>query len=111
LKVISRTFDRKIQEQAEESENRFRQQLGVANVLEGSVQKAADKVRVNVAAHRCARRFASLPNLRPATSRMSLPWKRSGQEIADSLQAKLSPAEASTLATAPTKDTAAYDLF
>ena len=33
------------------------------------------------------------------------------QEIADSLQAKLSPAEASTLATAPTKDTAAYDLF
>jgi tetratricopeptide (TPR) repeat protein len=33
------------------------------------------------------------------------------QEIADSLQAKLSPAEASTLATAPTKDTVAYDLF
>jgi tetratricopeptide (TPR) repeat protein len=33
------------------------------------------------------------------------------QEIADSLQAKLSPAEATTLATAPTKDTAAYDLF
>ncbi len=33
------------------------------------------------------------------------------QEIADSLQAKLSPAEANTLATAPTKDTAAYDLF
>ena len=33
------------------------------------------------------------------------------QEIADSLQAKLSPAEANTVATAPTKDTAAYDLF
>ena len=33
------------------------------------------------------------------------------QEIADSLQAKLSPAEATKLATAPTKDTAAYDLF
>ena len=33
------------------------------------------------------------------------------QEIADSLQAKLSPAEANTLATAPTKNTAAYDLF
>src|SRR5205814_4231203 len=33
------------------------------------------------------------------------------QEIADSLQAKLSPAEVNTLATAPTKDTAAYDLF
>src|SRR5207237_271700 len=33
------------------------------------------------------------------------------QEIADSLQAKLSPAEANTVATAPTKDTAAYALF
>src|SRR5437867_6221611 len=33
------------------------------------------------------------------------------QEIADSLQAKLSPAEAKTLATAPTKNPEAYDLF
>jgi tetratricopeptide (TPR) repeat protein len=33
------------------------------------------------------------------------------QEIADSLQAKLSPAEANALAAAPTKDTGAYDLF
>ncbi len=33
------------------------------------------------------------------------------QEIADSLQAKLSPAEANTVASAPTKDTQAYDLF
>src|SRR5438067_1429990 len=33
------------------------------------------------------------------------------QEVADSLKAKLSRAEANTVATAPTKDTAAYDLF
>ena len=33
------------------------------------------------------------------------------QEIADALQAKLSPAEVTKLATAPTKDTVAYDLF
>ena len=33
------------------------------------------------------------------------------QEIADSLKAKLSPAEANTVASAPTKDTEAYDLF
>src|SRR6266516_2920586 len=33
------------------------------------------------------------------------------QEIADSLKAKLSPAEANTVASAPTKDTQAYDLF
>ena len=33
------------------------------------------------------------------------------QEIADALQAKLSPAEATTLATAPTKNPEAYDFF
>src|SRR5579864_3421829 len=33
------------------------------------------------------------------------------QEIADSLKAKLSPAEVSTVASAPTQDTVAYDLF
>ena len=33
------------------------------------------------------------------------------QEIADALQAKLSPNEANTLASAPTKDPEAYDLF
>ena len=33
------------------------------------------------------------------------------QEIADSLQAKLSPTEAKTVASAPTKDAQAYDLF
>ena len=33
------------------------------------------------------------------------------QEIADSLKAKLSPAEASAVASAPTKDTQAYDFF
>jgi tetratricopeptide (TPR) repeat protein len=33
------------------------------------------------------------------------------QEIADTLRAKLSPSQADTLATAPTRDTEAYDLF
>jgi len=47
LKVISRTSTAKYKSKPEDLKT-VSQQLGVANVLEGSVQKAADKVRVNV---------------------------------------------------------------
>ncbi len=87
-------------------------ELGVATVLEGSVQKAGDKVRVNV-------------QLLDALSDTHL-WAKSydrnfndifavesdvAQEIADALRAKLSPSQVSALAAAPTRDTEAYDLF
>src|SRR5205085_5280290 len=88
------------------------QQLGVATVLEGSVQKSAGKVRVNVQlidaradSHLWAKSYdRDIKDVFTVESEVA-------QEIADSLQAKLSPAEANTLATAPTKDTAAYDLL
>jgi len=84
----------------------------VANVLEGTVQKAADKVRINVQlidAHADSHLWAKtydrdLQDIFAVESEVA-------QEIADSLQAKLSPAEAKTVASAPTKDTEAYDLF
>ncbi|HEY2711625.1 MAG TPA: hypothetical protein VGI60_03855, partial [Chthoniobacterales bacterium] len=47
LKVISRTSTAKYKSKPEDLRT-VSQQLGVATVLEGSVQKAADKVRVNV---------------------------------------------------------------
>ena len=111
LKVISRTSTAKYKSKPEDLKT-VSQQLGVANVLEGSVQKAGDKVRVNV----------QLIDARADSHLWAKTYDRDmkdvfaiqtevAQEIADSLQAKLSPAEASTLATAPTKDTAAYDLF
>jgi len=88
------------------------QQLGVAKVLEGTVQRAADKVRVNV----------QLIDARADTHLWAKSYDREvkdilavesevAQEIADALQAKLSPAEAKTVASAPTKDAAAYDFF
>src|SRR5262249_29654252 len=88
------------------------QQLGVANVLEGSVQKAADKVRVNVQlidaradSHLWAKTYdRDLADVFAIQSEVA-------QEIADSLKAKLSPAETSTMARAPTNDMEAYDLF
>jgi TolB-like protein/Tfp pilus assembly protein PilF len=111
LKVISRTSTAKYKSKPEDLKT-VSQQLGVATVLEGSVQKAADKVRVNVQlidaradSHLWAKSYdRDMKDVFAVESEVA-------QEIADSLQAKLSPAEASTLATAPTKDPAAYDLF
>jgi len=111
LKVISRTSTAKYKSKPEDLKT-VSQQLGVATVLEGSVQKAADKVRVNV----------QLIDARADSHLWAKTYDRDmkdvfaiqtevAQEIADSLQAKLSRAEANTLATAPTKNTAAYDLF
>src|SRR5437588_8061158 len=111
LKVISRTSTAKYKSKPEDLKT-VSQQLGVATVLEGSVQKAADKVRVNVQlidaradSHLWAKSYdRDIKDVFTIQSEVA-------QEIADSLKAKLSPTEANTLATAPTKDTAAYDLF
>src|SRR5438309_789496 len=111
LKVISRISTAKYKSKPEDLKT-VSQQLGVATVLEGSVQKAADKVRVIVQfidartdSHLWAKTYdRDMKDVFAIQTEVA-------QEIADSLQAKLSPAEANTLATAPTKDTAAYDLF
>ena len=111
LKVLSRTSTAKYKSKPEDLKT-VSQQLGVANILEGSVQKAGDKVRVNVQlidaradSHLWAKTYdRDLADVFAIQSQVA-------QEIADSLKAKLSPAEANTLASAPTKDTQAYDLF
>jgi TolB-like protein/class 3 adenylate cyclase/Tfp pilus assembly protein PilF len=111
LKVISRTSTAKYKSKPEDLKT-VSQQLGVANVVEGTVQRAADKVRVNVQlidaradSHLWAKTFdREIKDVFAVESEVS-------QEIADVLQAKLSPAEATTLATAPTQNAEAYDLF
>jgi TolB-like protein/Flp pilus assembly protein TadD len=111
LKVISRTSTAKYKSKPEDLKT-VSQQLGVATVVEGTVQRAADKVRVNVQlidaradSHLWAKTYdREIKDVFAVESEVS-------QEIADALQAKLSPNEASTLATAPTKDPVAYDLF
>jgi len=111
LKVISRTSTAKYKSKPEDLKT-VSQQLGVATVLEGSVQKANDKVRVNVQlidaradSHLWAKTYdRDLADVFAIQSEVA-------QEIADSLQAKLSLTEASRVASAPTNDTQAYDLF
>jgi TolB-like protein/cytochrome c-type biogenesis protein CcmH/NrfG len=111
LKVISRTSTAKYKSKPEDLKI-VSQQLGVANVLEGTVQKAGDKVRINVQlidaradSHLWAKTYdRDMADIFAVQSEVA-------QEVADSLKAKLSPAEASTVARAPTKDAQAYDLF
>jgi TolB-like protein/Flp pilus assembly protein TadD len=111
LKVISRTSTAKYQSKPEDLETVARE-LGVATVLEGSVQRAADKVRVNV----------QLIDARDSTHLWAKSYDRDykdvlrverevAEEIADALQAKLSPSESHVLASVRTHNTEAYDLF
>jgi TolB-like protein/Flp pilus assembly protein TadD len=111
LKVISRTSSAKYKSKPDNLKTVARE-LGVATVLEGSVQKAGDRVRVNVQlidarsdTHLWAKSYdRDLKDIFAVQSDVS-------QEIADALKAKLSPTQSNTLAAAPTGDTEAYDLF
>ena len=111
LKVISRTSTAKYKSKPENLKT-MSQELGVATVLEGTVQKAGDRVRGNVQlidaradSHLWAKSYGrDIKDVFAVETEVA-------QDIADSLKAKLSPAEANAVAAAPTKDTAAYDLF
>jgi serine/threonine protein kinase/Tfp pilus assembly protein PilF len=111
LKVISRTSTAKYQSKPDNLKS-VAQELGVSNVLEGAVHKADDKVRVNVQLidartdnHLWANTYdRDLKDVLAVESEVS-------QEIAEALQAKLSPTESHALTSAGTRDAEAYDLF
>ena len=111
LKVISRTSTAKYQSKPDDLK-RVAQELGVSTILEGAVQRAGDKVRVNVQlidaradTHLWAKSYdRDLKDVLAVESEVS-------QEIAEALQAKLSPSESHALTSAGTRDTEAYDLF
>jgi TolB-like protein/lipopolysaccharide biosynthesis regulator YciM len=111
LKVISRSSVAKYKSKPEDLKTAARE-LGVGTVLEGSVQRAADKVRVNVQlldaridTHLWAKSYdRDLKDVFAVESEVA-------QEIADTLRAKLSRSQSNALSAAPTRDTEAYDLF
>ncbi|KAG0505497.1 MAG: Tetratricopeptide repeat protein [Candidatus Udaeobacter sp.] len=111
LKVISRTSTAKYQSKPNDLKT-VAQELGVSTILEGAVQRAGDKVRVNVQlidaradTHLWAKSYdRDLKDVLAVESEVS-------QEIAEALQAKLSPSESHALTSAGTRDTEAYDLF
>jgi adenylate cyclase len=111
LKVISRTSTQKYKS-APDNLREIAKQLGVANVLEGSVQKAADDVRVNVQlinALNDAHLWGDIYD-RKLTDIFAVE-SEIATTIADTLQAKLTGAEKQMIAAQPTSNTTAYELY
>jgi TolB-like protein/class 3 adenylate cyclase len=112
LKVISRTSVMLYKAGNPRNLREIGQQLGVAHVLEGNVQRAGGKVRVN----------AQLVDTRTDKHLWGQTYDRDladvfaiqseiAQKIADQLEAKISPREKAAIEEQPTKDLAAYDLY
>ena len=110
--MISRTSVMQYKSGAPRNLREIGQQLGVAHVVEGSVQRAANKVRVNAQlidartdAHLWAQTYdRDLADVFAIQSEIA-------KAIADQLQAKLSPNEKKAIEQPPTTDLAAFDLY
>jgi TolB-like protein/Tfp pilus assembly protein PilF len=87
-------------------------QLRVANVLEGSIQRTADKVRVNVQLIKAASDTHLWADTfdRQLTDIFSVETEIA-KNIADTLKAKLSGSEQNAIAAKPTENTEAYQLY
>src|SRR5947207_10185787 len=111
LKVISRTSTQRFKNTAEQIPD-IAKQLGVAAILEGSVRKAGDKVRVHVQlidaekdAHLWAERYdRQLDDIFEVESDIA-------GKIAEALQATLTGAERRAITGRPTKSTEAHELY
>jgi TolB-like protein/Tfp pilus assembly protein PilF len=112
LQVISRTSVLLYKAGNPRNLREIGQQLGVGHVLEGNVQRAGGKVRVN----------AQLVDTRTDKHLWAQTYDRDladvfaiqseiAQKIADQLEAKISPREKAAIEEQPTKDLAAYDLY
>ena len=112
LKVISRTSVMQFKNTPALKLPEIAQALKVSHVLEGSVQRSGNRVRVS----------AQLIDARNDTHIWAEKYERDladvfaiqseiAQAIADHLQARLSPKEKSAINERPTSDVAAYDLY
>ena len=112
LKVISRTSVMQYKSDLSRNLREIAEQLGVAHVLEGSVQRIAGRVRVTAQlidartdAHLWAEHYD-----RPLNDVFAI-QSEVAQAIADQLHAKLSPEEKAGINDRPTSDLVAYDLY
>ena len=111
LKVISRTSTQHFKS-TPDNLPQIAKQLGVAHIVEGSVQKAGDQVRVNVQlinamndAHLWAETYdRKLTDIFAVESEIA-------KTIAETLQAKLTGSEKNSIAKKPTENPEAYELY
>jgi serine/threonine protein kinase/Tfp pilus assembly protein PilF len=112
LKVISRTSVMQYKTGTKRNLREIAADLGVAHVLEGSVQRAGGRVRVNAQlidartdSHLWAERYD-----RDVADVFAIESEVAGK-IVEQLQAKISPSEKAAIEQKPTADLAAYDLY
>ena len=111
LKVIARTSTQRFKSTPDDLQQ-IAKQLGVMNILEGTVQKAGDQVRVNVQlinaltdAHLWADTYdRKLTDIFAVESEIA-------KTIAETLQARLTGSEKSSIAKTPTVNPEAYELY
>src|SRR5213078_862142 len=112
LKVISRTSVMKYKSGPERNLREIAKALGVSHVVEGSVQRAGERVRVSAQlidarndAHLWAEHYdRDVADVFAIQSEIA-------QRIADQLKANLSPAEKAAIAERPTTDLVAYAYY
>jgi len=111
LKVISRTSTQHYKS-APENVSEIARQLGVAHILEGSVQKSGDAVRVNVQLIKAANDSHLWADTfdRKLTDIFSVE-SEVAKTIADQLRAKLTGREEREIAAKPTDNPEAYDAY
>jgi serine/threonine protein kinase/Tfp pilus assembly protein PilF len=112
LKVISRTSVMQYKTGVKRNLREIANALGVAHVVEGSVQRAGNRVRVSAQlidartdSHLWAERYD-----RPLDDVFAI-QSEIAKRVADQLQAKLSPGEKAEIEQQPTADIAAYDYY
>jgi serine/threonine protein kinase/Tfp pilus assembly protein PilF len=111
LKVISRSSTQHYQSNPKNL-GKIARRLGVANILEGTVQKVADQVRINVQlidaqtdSHLWAESYdRKLTDILSVESEVA-------KAVADQLQATLTGREEQVIAAKPTSNTEAYDAY
>lgn len=111
LKVISRTSTQRYKNTSQKPSD-IANQLGVANLLEGSVQRTNDQVRVNVQLIRAATDSHLWAETfdRKLTDVFSVE-SEVAKAIADQLRAKLTGQEQEVIAARPTNNPQAYDAY
>jgi TolB-like protein len=111
LKVISRTSVLGYRDTTKNL-RQVGEELGVANILEGGVQRAGDTVRINVQLINAAtdeHLWAETYDRQLSAENIFAIQSEIARAIASALEATLSPREQELLATAPTDNLEAYD--
>jgi TolB-like protein/Tfp pilus assembly protein PilF len=114
IKVISRTSVMRYRGEDKPSSPEIGVALGVANLLEGSVRLAGNRVRITIQfieAERDAHLWTEIYDRELTAANIFSIQSEIAKIVADALRATLTPEEEERLATVPTENLAAYEAY